>query len=275
MIHSQSELDITRQCQLVQISRSSFYYKPRPLSAKDLKIMRRLDELHLEHPFAGTRMLRDTLRLEGMRINRKKVQRLMRVMGLSALYPKARKTSLPGKDHKIYPYLLKDLTIDHPNQIWCADITYIPLAKGFGYLVAIMDWHSRKVLSWRFSNTMDYLFCVEVLEEAFCKYGKPDIFNTDQGAQFTSEAFTGILKQQGVKISMDGKGRWIDNRFIERLWRSLKYEDVYLNCYETMQEAEKGIGKYITFYNERRPHQALDGKTPDAEYFAEKNVKAA
>jgi len=193
------------------------------------------------------------------------------------VYPKRRNTSLPFRDHKVYPYLLRDLTIDHPNQVWCADITYIPLAKGFGYLVAIMDWFSRKVLSWRLSNTLDHLFCVDALNEALVKYGKPEIFNTDQGAQFTSEAFTGVLKQHDIKISMDGKGRWIDNQFIERLWRSLKYEDVYLNLYETMREAEQGIRKYLIFYNNERPHQGLTGLTPNKTFYLnlKKKTKAA
>jgi len=236
--------------------------------------MRRLDELHMKRPFAGSRMLRDLLRQDGIVVNRKKVQRLMRTMGMLALYPKKR-TSIPGKGHKIYPYLLRDLTIDRPNQVWCTDITYIPLTKGFGYLVAIMDWHSRKVLSWRFSNTLDTQFCTDALDEALAKYGPPAIFNTDQGSQFTSDSFTSRLKTAGVKISMDGRGRWLDNRFIERLWRSLKYEDVYLNCYGTMREAEEGIGRYLTFYNNQRPHQALNSRTPDQIYDLKTTQKAA
>lgn len=277
MIDRQDHLSVTRQCQLLEISRSTAYYKSKPVSEKDLALMRRLDELHLKYPFAGTRMLRDMLRQEGNRINRKKVQRLMRQMGIFAVYPKRRKTSLPFRDHKVYPYLLRDLTIDHPNQVWCADITYIPLAKGFGYLVAIMDWYSRKILSWRLSNTLDHLFCVDALNEALVKYGKPEIFNTDQGAQFTSDAFTGVLKQHDIKISMDGKGRWIDNRFIERFWRSLKYEDVYLNLYETMREAERGIEKYLIFYNNERPHQGLTKSTPNKTFYVnlKKKTKAA
>jgi putative transposase len=268
-------VSVTRQCQLLEISRSTAYYRPKPVSEHDLILMRRLDELHLKCPSAGSRMLRDMLRLKGYRINRKKVQRLMCQMGLFALYPGKRKTSLPFKDHKVYPYLLRDLTIERPNQVWCADITYIPLSKGFGYLVAIMDWHSRKVLSWRLSNTLDHLFCVDALDEAISTYGQPEIFNTDQGVQFTSEAFTTVLQRHAIRISMDGKGRWMDNRFIERLWRSLKYEDVYLNLYETMREAEQGIGRYLTFYNKERPHQGLNGVTPDMVYCAEKDTKAA
>jgi len=267
-------LAVTRQCRLLDVSRSTAYYKPKPVSSEDLTLMRRLDELHLEAPSAGSRMLRDLLRQDGIVINRKKVQRLMRKMGMFALYPKKR-TSIPGKGHKIYPYLLRDLTIDRPNQVWCTDITYIPLAKGFGYLVAVMDWHSRKVLSWRFSNTLDTQFCTEALDEALANYGPPEIFNTDQGAQFTSDAFTSRLKAAGVQISMDGRGRWLDNRFIERLWRSLKYEDVYLRCYATMREAETGIGRYLAFYNNRRPHQALNSRTPAQVYDLKTTQKAA
>ena len=238
-------------------------------------LMRRLDELHLKRPHAGSRMLRDLLRREGYRINRKKVQRLMRQMGLLALYPKRRPLSRPAKEHRIYPYLLRDLDVTRPNQVWCADITYIPLAKGFGYLVAILDWYSRKVLSWRFSNTLDAQFCVDALHEALTKYGTPEIFNTDQGAQFTSEAFTSVLQQHEIIISMDGKGRWMDNRFIERLWRSLKYEDIYLNVYGSMREAEQGIGEYITFYNSTRPHMGLNSRTPDTVYYQKEEKNAA
>jgi putative transposase len=274
MITPKAKIPITQQCQVLDISRSTAYYRPKPVPEKDLILMKRLDELHMAYPFAGTRMLRDLLRQEDKHVNRKRVQRLMRLMGISALYPK-RNTTIPFKGHKIYPYLLRDLKIDRPNQVWCADITYIPLSKGFGYLVAIMDWYSRKVLSWRFSNTMDHTFCVDVLNEALSKFGKPEIFNTDQGSQFTSEAFTTVLKQNDIRISMDGKGRWMDNRFIERLWRSLKYEDIYLNCYGKMREAEHGIGKYLTFYNQVRPHQTLNGQTPDQVYNRKQKEKAA
>jgi putative transposase len=275
MITPKLALPVSRQCTLLDLPRSTYYYKPRPVPEKDLVLMRRLDELHMSFPFAGTRMLRDLLRREGYRINRKKVQRLVRLMRLLTLYPKKHNTSIPFKEHKVYPYLLRKLKIDRPNQVWCADITYIPLSRGFGYLVAIMDWYSRKVLSWRFSNTLDHLFCVDALKEALAKYGKPEIFNTDQGSQFTCDEFTTVLKQHNVRISMDGKGRWMDNRFIERLWRSLKYEDVYLNCYGTMREADQGIGKYIIFYNQVRPHQTLNSKTPDDIYYSEKKAKAA
>lgn len=232
--------------------------------------MKAIDEIHLEQPFRGSRRIRDELldRQVVAAINRKKVQRLMRQMGLVALYPK-KKTSLPGKGHKIYPYLLKDLTISRPNQVWAADICYIPMAKGFLYLVAVMDWHSRKVLSWRLSNTMDTRFCLEALDEAIERYGTPEIFNTDQGSQFTSEAFTGKLKAHQIQISMDGKGRWVDNVFVERLWRSLKYEEVYLKAYESPRQAETEIGRYFRFYNEKRRHQGLQRKTPDDVYFAD------
>jgi len=260
---------------LLDISRSSAYYQPKPIPPEDLALMQRLDKLHLEAPSAGSRMLRDLLRQEGHRVNRKKVQRLMRQMGLFALYPKRRRTSFPAQGHTIYPYLLRDLTIDRPNQVWCADITYLPLAQGFAYLVAVMDWHSRKVLSWRLSNTMDTLFCTEALDEALATCDPPEIFNTDQGAQFTSEAFTSRLLNAGIRVSMDGRGRWLDNRFIERLWRSLKYEDVYLNVYEMMREAEQGIGRYLTFYNQRRPHQGLSSRTPDQAYSLTRGPMAA
>ena len=227
--------------------------------------MRRIDEMHLKRPFYGSRRICDWLWEEGHDINRKRVQRLMRQMGITAIYPKA-KTSKPGRGHKIYPYLLRNLVIDRPNQVWAADITYIPMAKGFVYLVAIMDWYSRRVLSWRLSNTMDSDFCVDALEEALGRYGSPEIFNTDQGAQFTSEAFTSVLKEASVDISMDGKGRWMDNVFVERLWRSVKYEEVYLKAYESVAEARAGIGTYLKFYNSERRHQGINRQTPDQVY---------
>lgn len=236
--------------------------------------MRELDVIHMKYPFYGSRRICDELNDRGYPVCRKKVQRLMRKMGIIALYPK-RKTSQPGKGHKIYPYLLKNLSIDRPNQVWATDLTYIPMAKGFLYLVAIMDWHSRKVLSYRLSNTMDVSFCLEALEEALEHHGKPDIFNTDQGAQFTSEAFTGLLKEHEIKISMDGKGRWVDNVFIERLWRSVKYEEVYLKAYETSREAESEIGIYFDFYNADRRHQSLNKLTPDDVYFDNELKQAA
>jgi putative transposase len=260
---------VTQQCKLLALNRSSVYYRPVAVCHEDLRLMKAIDEIHLDQPFRGSRRIRDELIDRGVvgHINRKKVQRLMRRMGLIALYPK-KKTSLPGKGHKIYPYLLKDLTIARPNQVWSTDITYIPMAKGFLYLVAVMDWHSRKVLSWRLSNTMDTGFCLEALDEAIARYGTPAIFNTDQGSQFTSEAFTSRLKAHQIQISMDGKGRWVDNVFVERLWRSLKYEEIYLKAYETPQQAKSEIGKYFRFYNEKRRHQGLEGKTPDEVYDA-------
>jgi putative transposase len=236
--------------------------------------MRLIDEIHLQYPFYGTRRLCDELEDYGHRVNRKRVQRLMRLMGLSALYPKPR-TSQPGKGHKIYPYLLRGLEINRPDQVWATDICYIPMAKGFMYLVAIMDWHSRRVLSWRLSNTMDSDFCVEALEEALERHGAPEIFNTDQGAQFTSEAFTDVLKTHEIAISMDGKGRWVDNVFVERLWRSVKYEDVYLHAYETPAELRAGLSEYFQFYNRRRRHSSLDRRTPDAVYFDAASVPLA
>ena len=234
-------------------------------SDEDLRLMRLIDEIHLKRPFYGSRRIRDDLQDLGYPVNRKRVQRLMRKMGIMALYPKVN-TSRPGKGHKIYPYLLRGLTIDRPNQVWATDLTYIPMAKGFVYVVAIMDWYSRKVLAWRVSNSMDADPCVEALEEAISRYGAPDIFNTDQGSQFTSDAFTGVLKAADIKISMDGKGRWVDNVFVERLWRSLKYEEVYLKAYDTVAEARLGIGNYFRFYNRERRHQSLDRQTPDQVY---------
>ncbi len=265
-IHTEHELPKTRRCELLGVARSSAYYHPEPVSEADLALMRLIDEIHLELPFYCTRRMRDELEERGHKVNRKRVQRLMRLMDLRALYPR-RRTSQPGKGHKIYPYLLRDLSIERSNQVWATDITFIPMAKGFMYLVAIMDWHSRRVLSWRVSNTLDTDFCIEALEEALQRFGAPEIFNTDQGSQFTSEAFTGVLKDHGIKISMDGKGRWIDNVFVERLWRSVKYEDVYLRAYETPTELRAGLARYFTFYNTRRRHSALDRCTPDAVYY--------
>jgi putative transposase len=265
MIDRTHALPVTRQCQLLNLNRSSVYYQAAGVSEEDLSLMRLIDEIHLKRPFYGSRRIRDDLQDLGHPVNRKKVQRLMRRMGIMALYPKAN-TSRPGKGHKIYPYLLKGLTIDRPNQVWATDISYVPMARGFVYVVAIMDWYSRKVLAWRVSNTMDADFCVDALEEAISRYGVPEIFNTDQGAQFTSDAFTGVLKDAGIKISMDGKGRWVDNVFVERLWRSLKYEEVYLKAYDTVAEAWLGIGNYFQFYNRDRRHQSLDRLTPDQVY---------
>jgi len=267
-IHAEHALSKTRRCELLEVARSTAYYRPEPVSEEDLALMRRIDEIHLKLPFYGSRRIRDELEDQGQRVNRKRIQRLMRQMGLRALYPRHR-TSQPGQGHKIYPYLLRDLPIERANQVWATDICYIPMAKGFMYLVAIMDWHTRRVLSWRVSNTMDSDFCIEALEEALQRFGAPDIFNTDQGAQFTSEAFTDVLKDHDVKISMDGKGRWVDNVFVERLWRSVKYEDVYLRAYETPAELRAGLARYFEFYNARRRHSALDRRTPDAVYFGQ------
>ena len=263
----QHGLPVIRQCLLLDISRSSAYRQQSEVGSEDIELMRKLDELHLRHPFKGSRRLRDDLWDDhGLQINRKRVQRLMRLMGIRALYPGAR-TTRPNHQHKIYPYLLRDLEIDHVNQVWCTDITYIPMRKGFLYLVAVMDWHSRKVLSWRLSNSLDTAPCVEALEEALGSHGIPDIFNTDQGCQFTSEPFTGALKKHGIKISMDGKGRWMDNVFIERLWRSLKYEEVYLKAYDSVAHATSGIGTWMKFYNQNRRHASLNRMTPDQVYY--------
>ncbi len=254
-------LSIRRQCELLVLSRSSVYYEREDaVSEEDLSLMRLLDELHLKYPFMGSRRLKDELTKLGTRINRKRVQRLMRLMGLEALYPKQR-TSLPNATHRRFPYLLKGLAIEHPNHVWATDITYVPMARGFLYLIAIIDWSSRAVLSWRLSNTMDVDFCVEALEEAITRFGRPEIFNTDQGAQFTSEAFLHVLERNHIRISQDGKGRWMDNVFIERLWRSVKYEEVYLKAYETVNDARTNLAKYFHFYNHERRHQTL-GQTP-------------
>ena len=274
MVDKAHDLPIVRQCQLLSLNRSTAYYQGKSdTSDEDLKLMRRLDEMHLKRPFYGSRRLTGWLQDEGHKVNRKRVQRLMRLMGIVAIYPK-KKTSQPGQGHKIYPYLLKELQINRPGQVYCADITYIPMAKGFVYLVAIMDWYSRKVLSWRISNTMDSAFCVDALEDAIRCHGAPEIFNTDQGAQFTSEAFTAVLKAANINISMDGKGRWVDNVFVERLWRSVKYEEVYLKAYESMAQAKTGIGEYFKFYNTERRHQTLD-RTPDQMYFENGTVPEA
>lgn len=262
MIERTTSLPVTRQCRLLALSRASVYYQGQGPSEEELRLMALIDQAHLARPYYGSRRIRDWLEDRGHRVNRKRVQRLMRRMGLIALYPKAN-TSRPGPGHTIYPYRLRGLTIERPNQVWTADITYIPMAKGFLYLVAVMDWHSRKVLAWRLSNTLESEPCIEALEEALHRYGPPEIMNTDQGAQFTSDAFTQGLKDHGITISMDGKGSWRDNVFIERLWRSLKYEEVYLHAYEDAQQAKKGISDYLNFYNGERRHQGLDRKTPN------------
>jgi putative transposase len=255
------ELSVRRQCALLGLARSGVYRVAPAPDPQDLALMRRLDALYLELPFYGSRRMMLALKAEGHAVNRKRVQRLMRTMGLEALVPRPG-TSWPAPGHQVHPYLLKGLMIERANQVWAADITYIPMARGFLYLVAVMDWASRAVLAWRLSNTLDVAFCVEALEGALARHGRPEIFNTDQGAQFTSAVFTGRLKQAGVAISMDGRGRWLDNVFVERLWRSLKYEEVHLKAYGDGREARAGIGAWINFYNERRPHQALAYRTP-------------
>jgi putative transposase len=266
MIDASDELPVNRQAQLLDLARSTVYYLPKPSSAADLALMRRIDELHLEHPFAGSRMLRDLLRLEGHRIGRKHVATLMARMGIEALYRKPH-TSRRHPGHSIYPYLLRDRTIERGNEVWAMDITYIPMARGYLYLAAVMDWASRRVLAWRVSISLTTDFCLEAVEEALAKYGRPEIFNTDQGSQFTSAEFIGLLKDKGIAISMDGKGCWRDNVFVERLWKSIQYEEVYLHAYDSVFAARAGIGRYIGFYNERRPHRSLDGATPDRVYF--------
>ena len=265
------ELSLSRQCRLLSISRSSFYYAPKGESPSSLALMRRIDKLFLKYPFYGSRQMARQLRREGTEVGRHRVRRLMRLMGMEAIY-QAPRTSVPHPAHRIYPYLLKGMKIDRPNQVWCADITYIPVQRGFLYLAAIMDWAARHVLAWRLSNTMDAGFCVEALAEALARYGRPEIFNTDQGSQFTSFGFTGMLKEADIKISMDGRGRCMDNIFIERLWRSLKYEAVYLHELTDGFKAERVIGDWIDFYNTERPHSALAGQTPAEAYGAERPV---
>lgn len=268
------DLSIRRQCELLKVSRSGLYYEPEPTSAEELALMRRIDELHLERPFFGSRMLADALRKEGRDVNRKRVQRLMRLMGIESMAPKP-KTSEPHPEHVRYPYLLRGLAISRPNQVWATDITYIPMKDGFVYLVAILDWYSRRVLSWRLSNTLDSRFCVEALEEALGRFGQPEIFNSDQEAQFTAEDFTKPLRERGIAISMDGKGRCLDNVFIERLWRSLKYEEVYLHAYDDVAAARAGLARYLAFYNDERSHQALGYQPPTAFYTRAMNKAAA
>jgi len=260
-------VSIVAQCRLLKVARSTLYYRPSPVSEDDLAVMRRLDELYLASPFYGSRRMAAVLRREGWTVNRKRVRRLMRVMGLEAIYQKPN-TSTAHPAHKVYPYLLRGLVIDRPNQVWCADITYIPMARGFVYLVAVMDWFSRRVLAWRLSIGMETDFCVEALREALARHGRPEIFNTDQGVQFTSAAFLDELATRGVRISMDGRGRFLDNIFIERLWRSLKYEEVFIKAYATVAAARAGIGGWLAFYNDERPHQALDYLTPRAVFEA-------
>jgi putative transposase len=266
MIDREHDLPLVRQARVLGLARSTVYYQPRPVSAEDLAIMRRIDQLHLDFPFAGSRMLRDFLRAEGMKIGRDRVITLMRRMGIEALYRRPN-TSKPAPGHQVFPYLLRGMRIERPNQVWAMDITYIPMARGFVYLAAVVDWYSRRVLSWRLSITMTVDFCIEAVEEALARHGKPEIFNTDQGSQFTSGDFVGLLVANRIEISMDGKGSWRDNVFVERLWRSVKYEDVYLKAYDSVTEARASLGRYFDFYNGRRPHSSFGGRTPDRVYF--------
>jgi putative transposase len=266
MIDRSHELSLSEQARALKLSRSSVYYRPHPVPPADLTIMRRIDELHLDYQFAGSRMLRDLLRGENIAIGREHVATLMKRMGIEAIYRRPN-TSKPEPGHKIYPYLLRNLAIDRPSQVWAMDITYIPMARGFVYLAAVVDWFSRRVLAWRLSITMEVAFCLEAVEEALVRHGKPEIFNTDQGSQFTSQAFTGLLKSNDIAISMDGRGSWRDNVFVERLWRSVKYEEVYLRAYESVAEARASLGRYLDFYNRKRPHSSLDARTPERAYF--------
>ena len=266
MIDRTHALPLAKQARALGISRGSVYYLPRPVPAADLAIMRRMDELHLDHPFAGSRMMAALLNNEGVEIGRRHVATLMKRMGIEAIYRKPN-TSKPAPGHKIYPYLLRGKTIERPNQVWAMDITYIPMARGFVYLAAVVDWFSRRILSWRVSITMEAAFCIEAVEEALARHGRPEIFNTDQGSQFTSQAFTAVLTDAEIAISMDGKGSWRDNVFVERLWRTVKYEEVYLRAYDTVAEARASIGRYLAWYNGTRPHSSLDRRTPDQAYF--------
>jgi putative transposase len=266
MITRDHPLPVTRQCKLLALARSSVYYTPQPVSAATLAVMRQLDELHLEYPFAGSRMLRDLLRLRGVIVGRKHVATLMRRMGLEALYRHPR-TTQPHPGHRVFPYLLRDMAITAPNQVWAMDLTYLPMRHGFLYLVAVLDWATRRVLAWRLSNTLTTDCCLEALEAAIQDHGCPEILNTDQGSQFTSTAFVACVQQHGIQFSMDGKGAWRDNCFVERLWKSVKYEEVYLHAYASVFEAQQGLARYFTFYNAGRPHSALDGRTPDMVYF--------
>ncbi len=265
MVKENHLLPRTQRCELLGFPRSTSYYQPKPVSGDDQALMKRIDRIHTARPFLGSRRIVDALGDEGRRVNRKRIRRLMRLMGIQAIHP-GPKTSQPNPEHKIYPYLLRSLDIDRANQVWASDITYLPMETGFIYLTVIMDWFSRKVLSWRLSNSLDSSFCVDALEEAIHRYGKPEIFNTDQGSQYTGDAFTKVLKKNEIRISMDGKGAWRDNVFVERLWRSVKYEEVYLNAYESMAEAKQALKKYFEFYNQNRKHQTLKA-TPDQVYY--------
>jgi putative transposase len=266
MIDRDHDLPLVRQAELLRLSRSTLYYEPRPVAAAELAVMRRIDVLHLDYPFAGSRMLRDLLRGEGVAIGRELVATMMRRMGIEALYRRPN-TSKPADGHKIYPYLLRGVVVERPNQVWAMDITYIPMARGFVYLAAVVDWFSRRVLAWRLSITLEVDFCLEAVEEALARHGRPEIFNTDQGSQFTSAAFTDLLLDNAIAISMDGRGAWRDNVFVERLWRSVKYEEVYLHAYDSVGEARASLGRYLNFYNCKRPHSGLAARTPDHAYF--------
>ncbi len=274
MIDPKHALSVTRQAELVGISRAAVYYEPRPIAQADLELQRRIDALHLEHPWAGARTLKKLLRREAIEVGRKHVATLMRRMGIEALYRK-KSTSKPHPEHAIYPYLLRNVVIERPNQVWALDITYIPMRRGFVYLVAVMDWASRRILAFRLSNTLTADFCVEALEEAIARHGVPEIVNTDQGSQFTCSEFIVKLKHHEITISMDGKGCWRDNVFIERFWKTLKYEEVYLRAYDTVSEARASIARYVEFYNARRPHSSLEDRTPDEAYFGMQLLKAA
>jgi putative transposase len=266
MIDREHKLSVGRQAGLLGISRGSVYYLPRPTPPADLVLMRRIDELHLDYPFAGSRMLQALLKRDGFEVGRLHVATLMKTMGIEALYRRPN-TSKPAPGHKVFPYLLRKIPVTAPNQVWAMDITYVPMARGFVYLAAVVDWFSRRVLAWRLSISMDASFCIEAVEEALARHGKPAIFNTDQGSQFTSMAFTGVLKTAGIAISMDGRGAWRDNVFVERLWRTIKYEEVYLRAYASVSEARASLGRYLAFYNAGRPHSSLDRQTPDEAYF--------
>jgi putative transposase len=274
MIEPSHALPVVRQCTLLDLSRSSVYYTPQPVSASDLALMRRIDELHLNHPFAGARMLRDFLNQEGITVGRRHVATLMKKMGIEALYRRPN-TSRKHPKHPVFPYLLRGLDVTRANHVWAMDISYIPMRKGFVYLAAVLDWATRRVLSWRLSNTLTTDFCLEAVEDALGRYGTPAIFNTDQGCQCTSSDFVDLLRTHGIQQSMDGKGRWVDNVFVERLWKSVKYEEVYLHAYESVPQARQGLERYFRFYNQRRPHSSLDGKTPDQVYFESLSFQSA
>lgn len=271
MIDRDHALSVSKQAEIVGIARSTVYYLPRAVPAADLELMRQIDRLHMEFPFAGARMLRRLLAVNGSKVGRRHVKTLMSSMGIEALYRRPR-TTKPEPGHKIFPYLLRSVEITRPNQVWAMDITYIPMAKGFVYLTVVLDWFSRRVLAWRLSITMEAAFCVEALEDALARHGKPDIFNTDQGSQFTGSAFTGVLMKNDIRISMDGKGAWRDNVFVERLWRTIKYEEVYLRAYDNVSDARQSIGRYLDLYNRRRPHSSLDGQTPDQAYWGHESM---